>query len=110
MATQKKEAKLQIVPQLLEEHGAAALPYHSAREPFKRSVGRNTAWMVLQDAGVRGLTLKAWVEKLEAKGIPNALRYCVFVRNAKRRVVVEKKDDKFVAVAPKKPRAKRKKS
>lgn len=102
-----KEAKLMIVPEIEEEHGMAALPYHDARSPFKRSEGRNTAWQVLQDAGSAGLTTKEWVELVGDAGIRNPMMYVRFVQRAKRRVVVKKVDDNWVAVAPKKPRAKR---
>jgi len=108
MPEAKVEKKPMIVPQIEEEHGAAALPYHDARFPFKRSEGRNLAWQILQDAGAKGLTSVEWAEKLAAAGVRNPVMYVRFVQRAKRRVVVERKDDgRWVAVAPKKPREKK---
>ena len=104
-----KEVKLSIVPAIEEAHGMAALPYHNARSPFKRSEGRNAAWQVLQDAGSKGLTTAAWAEAVGARGIRNPLMYVRFVQRAKRRVVVEKRDDRWVAIAPRKPRERKKK-
>ena len=102
------ETKKQIVPQIEEKLGMMALPYHNARSPFARSEGRNVSWQVLQDAGAKGITSADWAEELGKRGIRNPVSYVRFVQNAKRRVVVEKKDNgNWVAVAPKKPRAKK---
>lgn len=107
MGTQSKK-QAQIVPQLADELGPMALPYHDARSPFKRSVGRNTAWQILQDAGAKGIGTVEWAEALIAQGITNPMFYVRFIQRAKRRVVVKRLENgNWVAVAPGKPRQKK---
>jgi len=105
-----KTKKVAVVPQLEEELGMMALPYHNARSPFARSEGRNISWQVLQDAGAKGITSADWAEELGKRGIRNPVSYVRFVQRAKRRVVVEKRENgTWIAIAPKKPRPKKEK-